>query len=393
MLNRRYLRMKVMQVLYALDLCKKADSQLALDHLVMLLTPDMYKDKDEIASVKEDIAQASVVLENNLWGSQALLQGVEGLKPTQKSAIEDALRLFQNKIKQENLYFERYLNSYLEVVFDQYLRLLLLIGELTEFERTEVERLKTNFLYKTLIEQDYKLKQNPLCEAVLRNQTLQQIAQQRKVDWKQDEEFLAELYRTVVKADAGYVAIPYPPTHTFEDIKTPTIELFRAVLFQHDYCTNHFNEIDINWEENRSIVKDMIIRTLKSIEADAKADFDLIPVSRNWEEDKEFSLDLYKKTVAYDDKYEEIIIEKAANWDLSRLAMIDKILLKMAMAEMLYFQNIPVKVTINEYIELSKTYSTPKSKQFVNGLLDAISADFTAQQKIKKSGKGLLDNK
>ncbi|HAI75887.1 MAG TPA: transcription antitermination factor NusB [Microscillaceae bacterium] len=393
MLNRRYLRMKVMQVLYALDLCKKADSQLALDHLVMLLTPDIYKDKDEIASVKEDIAQATIVLENNLWVSQALLQGVEGLKPTQKSAIEDALRLFQNKIKQENLYFERYLNSYLEVVFDQYLRLLLLIGEITEFERVEVERLKTNFLYKTLIEQDYKLKQNPLCEAVLRNQILQQLAQQRKVDWSQGEEFISELYRTVVKAEAGYNAIPYPPNYTFEDIKTPTIELFRAVLFQHDYCTNYFNEIDINWEENRSIVKDMIIRTLKSIEANAKADFDLLPVSRNWEEDKEFSLDLYKKTVAYDDMYEEIIIEKAANWDLSRLAMIDKILLKMAMAEMLYFQNIPVKVTINEYIELSKTYSTPKSKQFVNGLLDAISADFTAQQKIKKSGKGLLDNK
>jgi N utilization substance protein B len=385
--------MKVMQVLYALDLCKKADSQLALDHLVMLLTPDIYKDKDEIASVKEDIAQATIVLENNLWVSQALLQGVEGLKPTQKSAIEDALRLFQNKIKQENLYFERYLNSYLEVVFDQYLRLLLLIGEITEFERVEVERLKTNFLYKTLIEQDYKLKQNPLCEAVLRNQILQQLAQQRKVDWSQGEEFISELYRTVVKAEAGYNAIPYPPNYTFEDIKTPTIELFRAVLFQHDYCTNYFNEIDINWEENRSIVKDMIIRTLKSIEANAKADFDLLPVSRNWEEDKEFSLDLYKKTVAYDDMYEEIIIEKAANWDLSRLAMIDKILLKMAMAEMLYFQNIPVKVTINEYIELSKTYSTPKSKQFVNGLLDAISADFTAQQKIKKSGKGLLDNK
>jgi N utilization substance protein B len=103
--------------------------------------------------------------------------------------------------------------------------------------------------------------------------------------------------------------------------------------------------------------------------------------------------DLFKHTLDNDDQYEQLISGKAKNWDIERLAMLDRIILKMAIAEMLHFPSIPVKVTINEYIELSKEYSTPKSKQFVNGILDATVAELTANNLLKKSGRGLIDNK
>ena len=102
---------------------------------------------------------------------------------------------------------------------------------------------------------------------------------------------------------------------------------------------------------------------------------------------------MYDDTLDEEDQYEELIDEKAKNWDIERIATTDRILLKMAIQEMVNFPSIPVKVTINEYIEISKKYSTPKSKQFVNGVLDVIAVDLQKEGVIRKSGRGLIDNK
>jgi transcription antitermination factor NusB len=155
----------------------------------------------------------------------------------------------------------------------------------------------------------------------------------------------------------------------------------------------YFAENDLNWAEDNKIIQSMVQKTIKSISSMDDAQFELISLSRNWEDDKAFFQELLKKTIENDKEYEAYIAEKAKNWDMSRLALIDKAILKMAICEMITFYSIPVKVTINEYIELAKTYSTPKSKQFVNGLLDAISQNLIERKIIKKSGRGLMDNK
>jgi len=116
-------------------------------------------------------------------------------------------------------------------------------------------------------------------------------------------------------------------------------------------------------------------------------------LSSNWEEDREFFTELFDSSLANDKSLEDVIHKKLQNWDMERLAMVDRILLKMAISEMIHFSSIPVKVTINEYIELSKLYSTPKSKQFINGILDTTSAELVESGVIKKSGRGLIDNK
>lgn len=154
-----------------------------------------------------------------------------------------------------------------------------------------------------------------------------------------------------------------------------------------------FSELDLYWAEDHKIVQSLVQATLKTIQADTEPDFELAPLSKNWEEDKLFYLDLYRKNTENDQKHEQIIASKSRNWDLNRLALIDKVILKMAICEMIHFYSIPVKVSINEYIELSKVYSTIKSKQFVNGLLDSISQELIQKRIIKKSGRGLMDNK
>lgn len=107
-------------------------------------------------------------------------------------------------------------------------------------------------------------------------------------------------------------------------------------------------------------------------------------------EDMKFAINLFKKTIIHDSAFESIIIDRAQNWDLDRIATMDKILIKMALCEILYMEDLPVKVSMNEYLEISKYYSTRKSKKFINGILDTTVKEFNREGKIKKTGRGLM---
>ena len=149
--------------------------------------------------------------------------------------------------------------------------------------------------------------------------------------------------------------------------------------------------IDLRWSENKPILKSLLAKTIKTLEENQP--FSLLELSYNWEEDLAFFKTIYNTTLAEEDTYEELIAKKSKNWDIDRIASTDMVMLEMAIQEMIHFPSIPVKVTINEYIEISKRYSTPKSKQFVNGVLDVIAVDLQKEGVIKKSGRGLIDNK
>ena len=155
---------------------------------------------------------------------------------------------------------------------------------------------------------------------------------------------------------------------------------------------DYFESIDLGWAENKSILKSMVLKTIKSIESEEETP-KLMELSKNWDDDLDFLKRLFDATINSEKEYQEMINQKSKNWEIERLALTDRIVLEMAVAELINFPSIPIKVTINEYIELSKQYSTPKSKQYVNGLLDVLSVDLQKEGFIKKSGRGLLDNK
>ena len=155
-----------------------------------------------------------------------------------------------------------------------------------------------------------------------------------------------------------------------------------------------FSEKDLNWTENKAIVRSLAAKVLKNATSSEVPIDEILPeIAINWEEDKEFFENIFNFTIENAMESKALIAEKTKNWDIERLAFTDKVIISMALAEMIHFPSIPVKVTINEYIDISKTYSTPKSKQFVNGLLDVLSKELMDQGKIRKSGRGLLDNK
>jgi N utilization substance protein B len=134
----------------------------------------------------------------------------------------------------------------------------------------------------------------------------------------------------------------------------------------------------------------MVLRSIKSIDEDAY-DIKLMDLFNDKDEDKQFMLDLFTKAILFDEEYEDIVQKYTKNWDVERIAMIDIIIMKMGICEALNFRSIPIKVTLNEYIDLSKRYSTPKSRIFVNGMLDKIFSDLKKNNKIVKTGRGLLE--
>lgn len=149
----------------------------------------------------------------------------------------------------------------------------------------------------------------------------------------------------------------------------------------------------LHWDEDVDVIQNMVIKTIKNIENELHSDFELHHITRNWNEDKAFMQDLYTNAIKNEVEYEGYIQEKAQNWTIARFARIDKAILKIGISELINAHSIPVKVSINEYIEISKEYSTPKSKSFINGLLDNIAKDLTERKIIRKSGLGMIDNK
>ena len=135
----------------------------------------------------------------------------------------------------------------------------------------------------------------------------------------------------------------------------------------------------------------LIAKTFKNFSFDDYSKNVLAEVTGNWVEDREFIIELFKNTIRYDEEFQGLIGAKTQNWEPERIAMMDTLLMKMALAEFLKFNSIPVKVTINEYLEISKEFSTPKSNSFINGILDKILFELKAENKIRKIGRGLIE--
>ena len=133
----------------------------------------------------------------------------------------------------------------------------------------------------------------------------------------------------------------------------------------------------------------MILRTIRNFYDNNR--FELIPIYKDEKDDKEFARKLFSQTILHNTEFEKSISERTKNWEVDRIALMDILILKMALAELISFPNIPIKVTINEFIDISKEYSTPKSKQFVNGVLDKLANDYKEQGKIVKEGRGLIN--
>ena len=188
----------------------------------------------------------------------------------------------------------------------------------------------------------------------------------------------------------SYVSLYNP---TFDQEYEFFQNLILKFLLKNEDITKFFEEDNIFWNEDVLIVKSMIKKTLKTLNSPNFNTFASASLSEDIKDDLKFASSLFDFVIDNSDNYDEYISKFAKNWDLERISLMDRTILKMGIGEMINFSNIPVKVSINECIEIAKNYSSPKSGKFINGLLDVISLNLLKENKIIKTGKGLIDNK
>jgi len=393
MLNRTILRIKAMQALYACKESENADYQLSLDRVEEAFKPDLNLPVAQDRRKLEGSAKLARLLFEEHYRERTLSPDEEA-PPDVRRVVQDALTFYHAQLEKDRKRFGAEMLREADQIFDRFLLILLLMVELADrVQREEEERQNRKLKPEPARTRILKLSRNRVIEVLRGNTALQNEVIRRGLGWGTEGEFVRRLYNEVLKPDPVYQAYQEQADTTFTDDWNMAAHLYREVIFKHELSKAYFESDDLHWAENREIIRSMVSKTLRSITEESGNKVELAPLALNWEDDREFFRGLYVVTLENDEAFERLIAPKTQNWDMERVTFTDKIILKMALSELLYFPSIPVKVTINEYIDISKTYSTPKSKQFVNGLLDALASDLTAEGLIKKSGRGLIDNR
>lgn len=230
--------------------------------------------------------------------------------------------------------------------------------------------------------------ENKVIALLDQNRSLSEYLQNKKLgNWNQDNEYVALLFNELKQQDwyADYLNLSQC---SFQHDRDFILKLYKEVIAPNEKLYDYLEDSSLSWLDDFPLVNTSIVKMLNKLsERNTNVIFDA-EVFKN-EEDREYTINLLQKVVQNDDALAEEIDGKTPNWDKERIAEMDMIILKMGIAEFLYFPSIPVKVTINEYLEVSKEYSTPKSSLFINGILDKLVKELTSDEKLNKIGRGL----
>jgi N utilization substance protein B len=232
-----------------------------------------------------------------------------------------------------------------------------------------------------------KFIENSVLKSIENSKALKEYATSKKLDlWKDNREYV-RIVLDQMTADENYLAYLDSEVRTFEEDRKFILYLFKEIVAPNEKLFDFYESINLGWVDDYPLVNTMILKTLKQMKPSHSFDLKDLDVKQD---DEEFLIQLFQKTVLHQDEFTDEIDEKTPNWDTERIADLDMILIKMALTEFIYFPSIPTKVTINEYIEIAKDYSTTKSSYFINGVLDKLLKDYNTSGKLKKIGRGLL---
>lgn len=278
----------------------------------------------------------------------------------------------------------------IEKMYHMYLYLLQLI---VEMQGAAIEKIESGKNKRLPSEEDLHPNTRFVTNAPLRvlanSKTLKKAAETEKINWSENPDLIKKEFRTLIETDE-YKEYMESSERGFHHDRIYLIRFFKKHLVNFEMLQDWFEEKSIFWNDDLDLVASMVIKTIKTIDEKSE-DFELLELWREGEDEKEFVTKLFRNSIVHGEEYSKMIDEFTKNWELDRIAIMDIILMKMAIAEAITFKNIPLKVTLNEYIELSKYYSTPKSHGFLNGVLDKLFSKLKDEGAIKKTGRGLVE--
>jgi N utilization substance protein B len=273
--------------------------------------------------------------------------------------------------------------------WDLYLQLLLLFGEVHRMaEERMAERRNKHMPTAEDLAPNRAFVDLPALLLLSESPRLLAESEKRKLGWMGQRDLRVQLYKLAEGSPEykAWMAKPDPATGPAL-LRTLFVEHFA----QHEGLHEFFEQKSIHWLEDLDLAATLVVRTLESIRPGDK-ELDLSGLDQDAKEEQEFVAGLYRQTVEHQEADEKAIAKRAANWDAERITLVDMLLMRMAINEARSFDLIPVKVTLNEYLEIAKSYSTPNSTGFINGLLDKIFSDMKQDGTIRKVGRGLLES-
>lgn len=286
---------------------------------------------------------------------------------------------------------EKFLTYSIDNMYTLYLLMFSLLTELHKLAEKHVNHASKKYI--TSEDEKYpdpaKFINNTLLQQIVSNKGLQNEFSKRKLEnWYLNDEYVKLIYKKIVGSDI-YKSYMFSTSNSYQKDKDVIIALYKEIIAPDEKIYEYFEDDKLTWIDDIPIVNTYIVKQLKKAKEHANESF-FLPSLLKDQEDMVFAKQLLTKTLLKNEALEKEIEGKTPNWDKDRIAEIDYILLKMAICELLNFSSIPEKVTINEYLEIAKEYSTPKSSIFINGILDKLVKEYKAQGKLQKIGRGLL---
>jgi len=286
---------------------------------------------------------------------------------------------------------QKFLKVSIDNMYSLYLLMLSLLIEIHKMAEDQLERSSKKYIAVDVDDFPNKEKfiANKLLQQIAGNRILKNELEAKKLNnWYLNEEYIKILYKEILESKT-YSSYMSTPNSTYEEDRKLVLELFKTVIAPNDKIYEYFEDDKLTWVDDIPIVNTFILKQLKKVKEDHTPSFFLPDLLKDTD-DLEYAKKLLTKTLLNNESLVKEIEGKTPNWDKDRIADIDAILLKMAICELLNFSSIPERVTINEYVEISKEYSTPKSSIFINGILDNLAKEYKADGKLKKIGRGLL---
>jgi len=272
----------------------------------------------------------------------------------------------------------------LSKAYDLYNYLLLLMVEVTKQANKRLNAAKNKLVStKEELFPNTKFVENRFIAQLEVNKQLLEFSNNQKKTWENEADFVKTLCDKILESDI-YKEYMASETSSYEEDRELWRKLYKNIIFNNIELDQVLEDQSLYWNDDKEIVDTFVLKTIKRFDEKNGAKQELLPEFKD-EEDQDFARRLFRRTILNADYYRHLISENTKNWDLDRVAFMDVVIMQIALAEILSFPNIPVSVSLNEYVEIAKLYSTPKSGGFINGTLDGIVNSLKKENKLTKN--------
>jgi transcription antitermination protein NusB len=380
LLNRRFIRLQAVQRLYAFYVCKKANHAWALDQIRDHCLPDVFADPPISKDQLDQEAQQAVAMFVTSTASLLPFYAFPDLPSNRVGAtVARALASYQHELAKDTRRLEKGLQEAVLKINQACIRIWQLLVEWAHIAKKQAERPESSQQYTPFV--SAWLSRSHVLQRLQSDEVLTKLVQREAVGWREHLPLVVGWYNQLVKQELAVqcqIAPPMTPTQDQQLLKL----LLEDIILGEETVQSFFSDLDLQWSTHKRIVKKVVRQGLSHCIKDSgkSCSASLLDLSVHWEQEQCFYADLIHRTLQKDEELEDLIAQKSENWALNRIMLLDKTIIKLALCEMIHFPHIPIKVSINEYIALSKIYSMPQSSQFINGLLDAVAATLSTQE-------------